>query len=69
MVRVPIENVEDGLGVTVHQQDNDSDASAENREFSGCIRILASTDLNPSNNRVHLEAIKCTSTQPKQVND
>ena len=46
MVRVPIENVEDGLGVTVHQQDNDSDASAENREFSGCTRIFASTDLN-----------------------
>ena len=38
---------EDGLEVTVHQQDDNSDASNEESEFNGCIRILAVTNLTP----------------------
>ena len=65
----PIEDVEDGLEVAVHQHDIDSDASAENCEFSGCIKTLASTDLTLNNDRIHLGVIRCTSTQSQSVND
>ena len=53
LVEVPTEECEqkeDGLEMVVHQQDNDLDASTENREFSGCIRTLPSTDLALSYN-------------------
>jgi len=40
LVEVPIKEEEDGLEVIVYQQDDDSDASAENCEFNGCIRTL-----------------------------
>ena len=42
-----VEEEENSLEVTVHQQD-DLDASAEECEFNGCIRTLAVTDLTPS---------------------
>ena len=43
--------------------------SVEDREFSGCIRTLVSTDLALSYDRVYLEIVRCTLTQSKQVND
>jgi len=49
--------------VVVHQQDNNSDASAEYCEFHGCIRILALTDLTPNYDRAHLGVVKCTLAQ------
>ena len=67
---VPIKDVEeDDLEVAVHRQDDDSNASAEDHEFSGYIRTLASTDLSFSNDRIHLGIVRCTSAQPQQVND
>ena len=45
---------EDGLKVVVHEQNDDSDASAEDHEFNGCIRTIASINLTLSNDRVHL---------------
>jgi len=63
----PLKDVEeDGLEVTVHQHDDDSDASPEECEFNGCIRTL--TDLTPSYDRAHL-GVRCTLAQPEQVND
>ena len=42
-MEVPIETEnEDGLEVVVHHQDDDSDASAEDCEFNGCIRTVES---------------------------
>ena len=40
LVEAPIEEgeEEDSLEVVVHQQNDDSDASAEDRKFSGCIK-------------------------------
>ena len=52
----------------MHQQDDDSNASTEDREFSDCIRILVSNDLTPNNDRVHLGVVRCTTMQPQQVN-
>jgi len=70
LVEVPIKDVEEGsLKAAVHQQGDDSYASVEDREFSGCIRTLASIDITPSKNRVHLGVVRCTSMQPQQVND
>ena len=41
-MKVPIEDVkeEGDVEVAVHQQDDDSDASVEEYEFSGCIRTV-----------------------------
>jgi len=41
-VKVLIKDIEeeDDVEVTVHQQDDDSDASAEECEFNGCIRTV-----------------------------
>ena len=65
-MKVPIEKEnKDDLEV-VHRQDNDSDAPAEDHEFSGCIRTLASNDLTPNNDIVHLGVVRCTSTQPNK---
>ena len=55
LVEVPIEENENGLEKMVHQQDDGLDASVKDREFSDCMRTLASTNLTPSNDRVHLE--------------
>ena len=70
-MEVPIEDSEkeDGLEIVVHQQDDDLNASAEDREFTGCTRNLTSTDLTPSNDRIHLGIIRSNSTQHQQVND
>ena len=55
-MEVPIEDVEeDGLKVAVYQHDDDSDASADDREFNDCIRALAATDLTFSYDEAHLE--------------
>ena len=60
LVHVPIEEDEDdGLEVVVHQQ-NDSNASTENSEFDGYIRILALDDLTLTYDRAHLEVARCT---------
>ena len=67
LVEVPIEDVEEGLEVAVHQHDDDSDASAK-CEFNGCIRTLTVTDLTPSYDTTQL-GVKCTLAQPEQVND
>jgi len=45
LVEVPIDVKEDGLKVIVHQQHDDSDASAEECECNGSIRTLAVTNL------------------------
>ena len=50
-MKVLIEDVEQDLEVTMHQQDNDSDVSAEECECNGYIRTLAVTGLTPSYNR------------------
>jgi len=51
-VEVLIEDVEeDRLEVTVHQQDDDSDASVEECEFNGCVRVVGVTKLTPSVDR------------------
>ena len=63
---VLIEDVkEDGLEVVVHQQDDDSDTSADNRKFNSSIRTLASTDLTLSYDRAHLRVVRCISIQPE----
>jgi len=61
LVKVHIEEdgEENGLEVTVHQHDNDSDAFAEDREFNGCIRTLAIIDLTPTYDRAHLGVVWC----------
>ena len=54
-MEVLIEDVEEeSLDVVVHKQDDDSDASAKERELNGYIRILAVTGLTPSYDRAHL---------------
>ena len=69
-MKIPIEDVKkDGLEVIVHQQDDDSDAFAEDCEFNSCTKTLAVTGLTPSYDRAHLEVVRCTLAQPKQVND
>ena len=66
LVKVSIEDVEeDGLEVTVHQQDDDSDTSAEEREFNDCIRTLAVSDLTPSYDRAQLGVVWCILAQPE----
>jgi len=52
----------------MHQQDDDSDASAEECEFDSCIRTLAMTNLTPSYDKTQLEVVRCTLAQPEQVN-
>jgi len=49
-VEVPIEDVEEegDVKVTVHQQDDASDASVEEYEFNGFIRTVGETNLTPS---------------------
>ena len=71
LVKVFMEDVEEenSLEVAAHQQDNDSDVSAEDCEFNFCIRTLAVTDQNPSYDRAHLGVVRCTLAQPEQVND
>ena len=71
MMEVPIEDVgeKNGIEGAVHQQDDDSDTFVEDREFNGCIRTLASNDITPSNDRIHLGVVRYTTTQPQQVND
>ena len=59
---------EDGLKEAVHQQDDDSDASADDHEFNDCTRTLASTDPTLIYDTPHLGIIKYTSAQPEQVN-
>ena len=48
-MEVRIEDVEEknGLEMIVHQQDNDSDASAKECEFNGCIRTVRVANLTP----------------------
>ena len=53
----------------VVNQDDDSDASAENCKFNGGIRTLALTALTPNYDRAHLGIVRCTLVQPEQVND
>ena len=71
-MKVLIEDIkeeEDGLELVVHRQDDDSDASAEECEFNGCIRTLAVTNLTPREDRVRLRVVKCTLAQLEQLND
>ena len=58
LMKVSIEDIkeEDGLEVIVYQDDN-SDTSAEDSKFSGCIRILTSTDLTSGCDRAHLGVV------------
>ena len=69
LVKVPIEDVEEGLEVVVHHQDVDSDASAEACEFNSCIRTLIVMNLAPSEDRAQLRVVRCTLAHPEQVND
>ena len=60
-MKVPIKNVkEDDLEVAVHQQDDDSNASAEESKFNGCIKTLRVTQLR---------VVRYTLAQHEQVND
>ena len=68
-MKVLIENVEDDLEVVVHQQSDDSNASAEECEFNDCIKTLAVTNITPSGDKSHLEVVRYTLAQPEQVND
>jgi len=43
--------VEDDVEVVVHQQEDASDASAEECEFNDCIRTVRVTNLTPSVDR------------------
>ena len=53
----------------MHQQDGDSDASAEECEFNGSIKTLAVTNLTPSYDRAKLVVVRCTLAQHEQIND
>ena len=55
--------------MTVHEHDNDSDASAEDGKFNGYIRTLAVMNLTPSEDIAQLGVVRCTLAQPEQVND
>jgi len=68
-MKVPIEDVEEDGEVAIHQQDGDSDASVEEYEFNGCIRIVEVTNLSPSVGRPQLGVIRCTLAQPEPLND
>jgi len=68
-VHIEVEEKDDGLEVVVKQHDDDSNASVEECEFSGCIRTLTETNLTPSEDRVQLIVVRCTLVQPEQVND
>jgi len=65
-LKVSIEDVEEeALEVAVYQQDDDSDASAEECEFNGCIRTLTVTDLTSSYDRAQLGVLRGTLAQPE----
>ena len=69
-MEAPIKDAEeDHLEVTVHQHDDDLDASAEESEFSGCVRTLGVTNLTPNVDRVQLRVIRCILAQPEQEYD
>jgi len=55
--------------VILHQQDDESDASVEEYEFSGCIRTIEVTGLPPNVGRTQLGVVRCTLAQPKSLND
>ena len=63
-MEIPIEDVEkeDDIEVIMHQQDDHSDASAEEYEFNGCIRTVKVTNLIPSVDRAQL-GVRCILTQ------
>jgi len=46
--------------VIVHEQDDDSDASAKECEFNCCIRTVGITYLTPSVDRAQLGVVRCT---------
>jgi len=51
---------EDGLEVAVHQQDEDSNAFAEEYESNGCIRTFTMTNVTPSEDRAQLGVVRRT---------
>jgi len=61
-VKVFIKDVEEekDLEVIVHQQDDDSNASAKESEVSDCIRTLGVTNLTFSVDRAQLRVVRCT---------
>ena len=62
--KTPLEvNIED------EEKDLRFERFCKDREISGCIRTLASTDLTPNYDRAHLRVVRCTLPQPEQVND
>ena len=68
LVKVPIEDIEeeeDNIEVIVHQHDDDSNVSAEECEFNGCIRIVKMTNLTPSVERTRLVVVRCILAQPE----
>ena len=69
-MEVPIENVKEkgDVEVAVHQQD-DSNASIEEYEFNGYIRTVGDTNLTPSLDQTQLGVVRCTLSQPEQLND
>ena len=70
LVEIQIEDLEeDSLELVVHQQDDDSDASAKEREFNGCIRTMKVTNLTPNADRAQLRVVRCTLAQLEQIND
>jgi len=46
--------------VIVHHQDDDTDASVEDRKFNDCTWTLALTDLTPNYDKTHLGVVRCT---------
>jgi len=71
LVEVSIEDVEeeDDLEVTVHQQEDDSDAFVGECEFNGCIRTVRVMNPTPSVDKAQLRVVRCTLAQPEQIND
>jgi len=70
LVKVPIEDVkeEGDVEVSVHQQDDDSDAYVKEYEFNGCIRTVGETNLIPSLDQAQLGVGTCILSQPEQLN-
>jgi len=55
--------------MVVHQQNNDSDASVEDYEFNGFIRIVKMTILPHSVGGTQLGVVRGTLVQPEPLND
>ena len=71
-MEVPIEDIEeegDDVEVIMHQQDDESDASAEECKFNSRIRTAKVMNLTPSVDRARLRVVRCTLAWPEQIDN